>query len=162
MGMSSHQSPKVTTTSWLTPPEIIRALGHFDLDPCCPPNMPWKTADRMVSLPEDGLLLPEWNGRIWLNPPFGNEAAKWLERMTNCHNGIALLPARTETKLFKDFVWSLGTGIMFLYGRPHFHYPDGTRAKFNSGVPICLVAYGEKNAQDLKGSGLNGRFLWLS
>ena len=30
---------------WLTPPEIIRALGPFDLDPCAPVNRPWDTAN---------------------------------------------------------------------------------------------------------------------
>ena len=29
---------------WLTPPEIIQALGHFDLDPCSPIDRPWPTA----------------------------------------------------------------------------------------------------------------------
>jgi hypothetical protein len=162
MGMSSHQSAKVTTTTWLTPPEIIDALGPFDLDPCCPPNMPWATAARMVSLPEDGLVV-DWRGRVWLNPPFGNQAAKWMHRMVGHHDGYALLPARTETKMFADCVWdNAADGILFLRGRPHFHYPDGTRAKFNSGAPICIAAYGQRNAAILQDAGLEGRFLWLS
>ena len=28
---------------WLTPPEIIKSLGEFDLDPCSPINRPWAT-----------------------------------------------------------------------------------------------------------------------
>ena len=35
---------------YLTPPDLIKALGRFDLDPACPPWMPWETADRMLSL----------------------------------------------------------------------------------------------------------------
>ncbi len=35
--------------TWLTPPEVIRALGRFTLDPCCPPVMPWRTADKMLT-----------------------------------------------------------------------------------------------------------------
>ena len=35
--------------TWLTPRHVIDALGHFDTDPCCPPEMPWRTADRMLA-----------------------------------------------------------------------------------------------------------------
>jgi hypothetical protein len=46
------------------------------------------------------------------------------------------------------------TGVLFIKGRPHFHYVDGRRAAFNSGAPIALVAFGEQNLQALKASGL--------
>ena len=74
MSMSGHQSPRMKSDAWLTPPEILRALGGFDLDPCCPPDMPWRTAAAMISPPRDGLAEP-WAGRVWLNPPFGTQAA---------------------------------------------------------------------------------------
>lgn len=35
--MGSHQSARAKTTTWLTPPELIQALGPFDLDPCASP-----------------------------------------------------------------------------------------------------------------------------
>jgi hypothetical protein len=38
---------------YLTPPQIWQDLGPFDLDPCCFPFMPWRTATRMVSLSPD-------------------------------------------------------------------------------------------------------------
>lgn len=40
---------KNATDRWLTPPEIIEALGPFNLDPACEPVMPWRTAGIMVS-----------------------------------------------------------------------------------------------------------------
>lgn len=43
---------------------------------------------------------------------------------------------------------------MFLRGRPHFHYVDGTRAPFNSGAPICLASYGWSNTEALRRSRL--------
>ncbi len=64
-------------------------------------------------------------------------------------NGIALIPARTETRMFFESVWGVASAILFLRGRPHFHYVTGMRAPFNSGAPICLVAYGERNASFL-------------
>lgn len=47
--------------TYLTPPYILEALGHFDVDPCCPENMPWKTADRMITPKENGLK-QDWGG----------------------------------------------------------------------------------------------------
>lgn len=145
MGMSGHQSARMKSDTWLTPPNIIEALGDFDLDPCCPEYMPWTTAERMICKREaDGLVIP-WEGRVWLNPPFGREAVKWLRRLVQHGNGIALIPARTETAMFYECVWGVADGVLFLQGRPHFHYPDGKRAPFNSGAPIALIAYGRDN-----------------
>jgi len=144
--LSGHQSTK-GSVDWLTPPEWIITLGQFDLDPACPPNMPWRTADRMEC--RNGLE-QEWHGRVWLNPPFGREAASWLRKMAQHGNGIALIPARTETAMFYESIWPKADAICFVKGRPHFYHPDGTRAPFNSGAPIALVAYGMMNAQSLK------------
>jgi hypothetical protein len=38
-GIGGHHRPyRGQTDEWLTPPEIIAALGQFDLDPCSPIN----------------------------------------------------------------------------------------------------------------------------
>lgn len=154
MSMSSHQSACAKSTTYLTPPDILRTLGQFDLDPCAAPSpRPWPTAARHIELPEDGLAA-EWSGRVWCNPPFGREAAAWLERMAAHGNGIALVPARTETVMFYRSVWGVASGVLFLRGRPHFHREDGARLPFNSGAPIALIAYGESNAGSLQASGL--------
>lgn len=138
---------------WLTPPEILHVLGTFDLDPCAPISRPWDTAAHHYTVREDGLSL-SWYGRVWCNPPFGREAVKWLRRMKDHGNGIALIPARTETAMFYETVWGFADGILFIKGRPHFHYIDGSRAPFNSGAPIALIAYGENNLRALIQSGL--------
>jgi hypothetical protein len=147
--MSGHQSAKMKSADWLTPPEWIRALGPFDLDPCCPENMPWQTAATMLTKAQDGLKQP-WHGRVWLNPPFGQEAQVWLRRLAHEHRrGTALIPARTETSMFYMSVWDRADAVCFVRGRPHFHRPDGSRAPFNSGAPIALVAYGEEDRNRL-------------
>ncbi|MBR8362138.1 adenine methyltransferase [Burkholderia sp. AU19243] len=153
MGLSSHQSARMKNDEWLTPPEWIQALGPFELDPCAPVVRPWNTA-RLHFTVEDNGLAREWLGRVWCNPPFGREAAKWLKRMADHNNGIALIPARTETAMFYESVWSRADSVCFVRGRPHFHYVDGRRAPFNSGAPICLVAYGRANTIALLGSRL--------
>jgi hypothetical protein len=138
---------------WLTPPEIMEKLGAFDLDPCSPLNRPWDTARRHYTVADDGLS-KEWFGRVWMNPPFGRDAAKWMRRIADHGNGIALIPARTETAMFYESVWARADAVLFIKGRPHFHRVDGSRASFNSGAPICLVAYGHRNVATLLTSGL--------
>lgn len=168
MSLSAHQSPNAKSTTYLTPREILAPLGAFDLDPCAAPSpRPWPTADRHIELPDDGLAA-EWVGRVWCNPPFGREASAWLERMAAHGNGIALVPARTETAMFYRSVWGVATGVLFLRGRPHFcagfdctvrhgtktiHVRRGERFPFNSGAPIALIAYGAANAEVLQTSG---------
>jgi hypothetical protein len=157
MGLSSHQSAAMKNDEWLTPPEITWSLGSFDLDPCSPVIRPWDTALHHFNINDDGLSR-EWFGRVWLNPPFGREAVKWLRKMADHGNGIVLIPARTETAMFYECVWNRADAILFIQGRPHFHFVTGERAPFNSGAPICLVAYGLANVVALERSGL-GRVL---
>ena len=153
MSLSGHQSANMKNDEWLTPPEILAGLGTFDLDPCAPISRPWETAKVHYTAQDDGLS-KEWAGRVWCNPPFGREAVKWLRRMRDHGNGIALIPARTETAMFYETVWGFASGVLFIKGRPHFHFVCGKRAMFNSGAPIALIAYGSSNLSVLKESGL--------
>ena len=148
MNLSGHQSARMKSETYLTPPEWISALGPFDLDPACPESMPWPTANTMLTKAQDGLTA-HWHGRVWLNPPFGQQAALWLRKMALHGNGLALIPARTETAMFYESVWGKADAVCFVKGRPHFHYQDGTRAPFNSGAPVALLAYGSKNVGKL-------------
>jgi hypothetical protein len=161
--MGSHQSARAISTTWLTPPEIIGALGHFDLDPCaCPEPEPWVTASEHWTV-GDRSLLREWQGRVWLNPPFGPKplVLMFMRRMADHNRGIALLFARTETELFHETVWGRAAAVLFLKGRPHFHRQDGTRAKANSGAPVVLIAYGAGDAERLRTCGLAGAWVPL-
>ena len=157
--MGSHQSARAETTTWLTPPEIIAEFGPFDLDPCAAPSpRPWPTAKRHIELPEDGLAADWGNSFVWLNPPYSFAAWDWLEKLADQGNGMALIFARTETAGFVRTVWQRAHGLLFLHGRLHFHYPDGTRAPANSGAPSVLVAYGTEAMSRLEVSEL-GTFL---
>lgn len=155
-GMSKHPykaRPVAATHVWLTPPEILNPLGKFDLDPCAAPEpRPWPTAARHITLPEDGLKA-EWQGRVWLNPPFGNNTALWLKKMAVHDFGTALVFARTETRMFFSSVWKRASAVCFLRGRPHFYTAAGERAKGNSGGPIMLIAYGDYDAEKLLATG---------
>jgi len=160
MTLSSHQSARMKNDEWLTPPEILAKLGPFDLDPCAPEVRPWAPARHHFTKSMDGLSML-WHGRVWLNPPFGRKADAWMEKMAAHGDGIALLAARTETAMFFECVWRVAHAILFLKGRPHFHYITGERAAANSGAPICLIAFGAENAAKLKACGLAGAFVYL-
>jgi hypothetical protein len=158
VSIGGHHSAIALKDEWLTPPEIIEALGSFDLDPCAPRDRPWSTAAAHYSLEDDGMSR-EWVGRVWCNPPYGRETGKWLARCAAHGNAIALIFARTETEMFFSHVWLRAAGMLFLEGRLHFHHVDGSRAAANSGAPSVLVAYGTRNAEVLRGCGLQGAFV---
>lgn len=161
--MGFHHSARFFTDMWLTPPEIIKALGPFDLDPCAAPNpRPWPTAVRHITRPDDGLAACWGNSRVWLNPPYGL-TGRWLGRLARHRRGTALVFARTETAWFAETVWGAASGALFLHGRIHFCRPDGFRAPDNSGAPSVLVTYGTEDSMRLAGSGLDGTFVtWES
>ena len=83
--MSLDFNTRVTDRSkdeWLTPPAIIAALGEFDLDPCSPVIRPWDTAKTHFDIHADGLKQP-WFGRVWMNPPYGDETFIWMKKLAD-------------------------------------------------------------------------------
>lgn len=95
---------------WYTPKSIIEAtlavLGGIDLDPCSNdatnPNIP---AKRHFTARDNGLV-QAWSGRVYMNPPYGDEIGQWTEKLRREHEldnvaaAIALVPARTDTRWF--------------------------------------------------------------
>ena len=143
---------------WLTPPDIFRRLRPFDLDVCEPVSPPWHIAARGYNINDDGLA-KEWSGFVWCNPPYGRETPKWLAKMKQHNNGIALIFARTDTKMFHDFCFT-ADAILFIKGRLKFcdirGDPQGT-----AGAPSCLIAWGGEAVNRLKNSGIKGKFIKL-
>jgi hypothetical protein len=81
--MGSHQSASAITTTWLTPPSILAALGPFDLDPCAAPEpRPWPTAavhwTREDNPPEQETRLQAWPSGAALHPIAIEPAAQFL------------------------------------------------------------------------------------
>lgn len=148
-----------TTHDWLTPPEILHALGPFDMDPCASQHQPWRTATTQFTIEDDGLAR-EWVGRVWCNPPYGPHAEKFLKRAAEHGNAVVLIFARTETKAFQEFCWQRASGMLFMAGRIRFRLPGGGVAG-PAGAPSVLIAYGRDNAEALRNSGLPGYFVPL-
>lgn len=145
---------------WLTPPEIVSALGVFDLDPCAAPDPRlWSTAIVHITKPHDGLAIP-WNGRVWCNPPYGRETFRWLSKLADHKRGIALVFARTETKGFHEAVWRKAHAVFFFRGRLKFYYPDGTQGG-PANAPSCLVSYSAEDTEYIRRSGFAGQLVVL-
>ena len=154
----AHTRNEKTTDSWITPKWIIEKLGPFDIDPCACDQMPWTTATRMITQAEDGLKA-EWNGFVWMNPPYGRQLGTWLEKLSRHNNGIALVFARMDTDAFHQNVFGCASSLLFIKGRITFCTPDGEQASYNSGGPNVLIGYGDKADQRLLNAHDIGAFM---
>lgn len=147
---------------WYTPSWMFRSLDvEFDLDPCSPGVPPSSVPARShLTKAENGLTAP-WYGSVWLNPPFSSKRP-WYERLVQHGDGIALMPARTETHDLQTYM-EAASALLFLKGRIYFE--RGSRPGANGGeggittcppFGIALCAYGERMAIALLGSKLLG------
>jgi len=148
----THESTFNESKEWYTPRYIFKALGiSFDLDPCSPGQdiVPWVPAQIHHTYLDDGLNT-EWFGKVWMNPPYGMDTPKWMEKLKEHNNGIALVFSRTDTQWFHDYVPTAGA-ICFIKGRVQFvksedalYYADGQRnPKGGCGAGSMLIGYGD-------------------
>lgn len=98
-----------------TPKELFELLDKefdFDFDPC-----PWQ-AD-FDSLPEDF----EWGLKNFVNPPYSNVAGfaeKAIKESKKGKMSVLLIPARLNTKYWKDWVWPYASEIRIKVGGIQF------------------------------------------
>lgn len=156
---TSFERCENTKVEWLTPPELVKKLGEFDLDPCSPVEAPFLHAEHNFTILEDGLNR-EWFGRVYLNPPYGRGMELWIEKLKIHGNGIALIFARTETRLFFQHIWNDADAVLFVKGRIKFYHVTGIQGG-TPGAPSVFIAYGKENAMALKNSGIEGKYLDL-
>lgn len=64
-------------------------------------------------------LIVRWPEPWFCNPPYGRALPQWTRIMSTSGRGVALLPARTDTAWFHDFVLPFAR-LEFLRGRLHF------------------------------------------
>lgn len=135
------------TDNWATPPEFFKELDkefHFNLDPAADEFN--HKCDRYFTIAENGLL-QDWGGNsVFCNPPYGREIGKWVEKAyrTNKESGdlvVMLLPARTDTKWFHDFIYHKAE-IRFIKGRLKFG-----GSKNSAPFPSMVVIYRQKRGE---------------
>ena len=112
------------TDLWSTPQDLFDALTlnfDFTLDPCA--TYENAKCSKYYTKEQDGLK-QSWQGeRVFVNPPYGREISKWVkkayEESSNCKVIVMLLPARTDTKWFHDYIYKKAQ-IEFIKGRLKF------------------------------------------
>jgi hypothetical protein len=151
---ADHLSPRERNDRWGTPLGLIAELGVFDLDPCGMPDHATATRIYLLENGDDGLRDP-WSGRVFMNPPYGDENLRlWLDRMLE-HvaaggTGTALIPVATGTKNWAERVWPNASAIHFYKGRVNFLRRDGQDdTSMVSPTASAIVAFGDLDADAL-------------
>jgi hypothetical protein len=116
---------------WHSPPEIVEAaraaMGSIDLDPAsCAAANAIIHAEKFYTVKDDGLRQP-WFGRVWLNPPYGRHAKKFVRRFAELfgqgaiEQGIVPLSVgHTSTQWFDDALGHLRHSTFTRRGRLPF------------------------------------------
>jgi hypothetical protein len=134
-----------TTTrkeEWYTPKKILDALGIFDLDPCSP-KKPYNKIANNIYTKEDNGLNKKWSGSVYCNPPYGKQTKFWLSKCAEHDNCIALIFARTETKMFFNYVWNKASSVFFIKARLKF-LNEKNQIIGSAGAPSVLISYGKQ------------------
>ena len=111
------------TCEWATPQELFDRLNaqyHFETDVCATAEN--AKCGKFYTKEQDGLK-QEWRGVCWMNPPYGKEIGKWMEKAytesrTAGATVVCLVPARTDTTWWHDY--AMKGNIQFLRGRLKF------------------------------------------
>lgn len=115
----SHKS-----CEWSTPQDLFDQLDaefHFELDVCATSEN--AKCSRYYTVADDGLSKP-WDAETcWCNPPYGTLVSAWVAKAAQSANEgrtvVMLLPARTDTRWFHDYIYGHAE-IRFIRGRLKF------------------------------------------
>ena len=131
------------TDLWETPQILFDQLNaefHFNLDVCA---LPENAKCAAYYTPEMNGLVQPWYGNCWCNPPYGRKIGEWVKRAHNyATEGITtvmLLPARTDTQCFHDYILNPNREIRFIRGRLKF-----VGAKSSAPFPSMVVVFRPK------------------
>lgn len=129
------------SAEWATPPAFFAALDaefHFTLDPCATRKN--AKCSRFYTIEDDGLT-QNWGGqRVFCNPPYGRKIGAWVRKAYEESRKpgtlvVMLIPARTDTAYFHDYIYHKAKEVRFIRGRLHFNEAENA-APFPSMVVI--------------------------
>ena len=125
------------SVEWATPDYLFNKLnqeyGPFVLDVAATKDN--AKCNVYYDKEKDGLE-QSWCGKVWCNPPYGHpEISKWMNKasreLPHCEIIVMLLPARTDTAWFHDFIYhNPHASYTFLRGR--LKSQDGGRGPIGS------------------------------
>lgn len=141
MGVKILQSVYFSSQSdeWETPQYLFDELNKefgFTLDVCA---LPVNAKCPRFFTPEENGLQQNWVGNVcWMNPPYGREIKKWVqkayEESLRGTTIVCLLPARTDTQWWHKYVMKANE-IRFIRGRLKFSDVNNS-APFPSAIVI--------------------------
>lgn len=114
------------TDLWATPQKFFDELDaefHFTLDPCATPEN--AKCEKFYTVADNGLE-QDWSGEtVFCNPPYGREIYNWVfkcwrESKKPNTTVVMLIPSRTDTRYFHEFIYKKAREIRFLRGRLKF------------------------------------------
>jgi len=128
------------TGEWKTPKALFDELswiyGGFTLDPCATREN--AKCERFFTQEEDGLA-QRWDGKVFVNPPYGRDIGRWVRKAFDESLAgalvVCLLPARTDTRWWQDY--AKRGYVHFLRGRLKFG-----EAKNVAPFPSAIVTFG--------------------
>jgi phage N-6-adenine-methyltransferase len=128
------------SAEWPTPKQFFRSLNlefHFTLDPCATSEN--AKCRRYFTKAQNGLDQNWTTHRVFCNPPYGRDIFNWARKCFEASREgalvVLLVPARTDTRWFHDWVYGKADQIRFIRGRLKFG--DGSQsAPFPSLVAI--------------------------
>lgn len=130
---------------WRTPKDFFDKLNeefHFTLDPCC--TIENALCKKFYTSKEDGLI-QDWGGEtVYCNPPYGKEISKWVKKCfeeSKKENTIIvmLIPARTDTIYFHNYIYHKAKEIRFVKGRLKFEGEQKERG--SAPFPSMIVIF---------------------
>lgn len=134
--MEVHFSSR--TDLWATPQAFFDRMNaefNFEVDVCALPEN--AKCSRYFTPEQDGLEQP-WSGICWMNPPYGREIGKWVQKAyESAQSGatvVCLLPARTDTHWWHSWV-NQASEVRFIRGRLKFGESRNS-APFPSAVAV--------------------------
>lgn len=131
--------------NYSTPDDFYYLLNNefnFTLDPCADDDN--HKCSKYFTEKDDGLI-QEWHGSVFCNPPY-SQISKWVKKAYEesqkeyCQKVVLLIPARTDTKYFHDYI-SQAYEIRFLRGRLKFG-----NSKNSAPFPSCVVVFDKQGS----------------
>ena len=137
--MDVHYSSK--TNEWSTPQDFFDELDkefNFTLDPCSTSEN--AKCAKYFTVEDDGLKQDWSNDVVFMNPPYGREIKHWIKKAYEEHikgaTVVCLIPSRTDTTYWHDYIFGKASDIRFLRGRLKFG-----DSKNSAPFPSAVIIY---------------------
>ena len=133
------------SNEWDTPQDFYDKLNQefsFDLDPCSTHS---NAKTQMHYTQEEDGLKQDWGGHaVFMNPPYGRDICKWVQKayeesLKPNTTVVCLIPARTDTSYWHDYIFGKAQDIRFIRGRLKFG-DSKNAAPFPSAVVVFAKA----------------------